>query len=304
MSLIVMLFCFLIIVMLTENFNLFNTYTDAQMLADVVADGSAIAGASPIGFNETSMADMANELIDANPIYGADVSYTIDAEHEYDNRGVPTNKELVTVEVEAEKDYFYPEYLSYNERFTVHTNAIVRVETPVAVNGVLSTSFMTNYRMTLPFVTSTTGHRNSSYVTWFVNYFLSPEYNNLYEIEYGVIKEEQLITDYMVCMGFDSFDSYQHGHQGWETYLSSSQAYSDGWFECNNLDRAQEYANDGLAVILIQDVSPRLSIIVPSQGDSGESEVFVAYAARENKNCDRLLQSDIKSNTYKVYVHY
>lgn len=291
--------------MFTEKINLFTTYTDSQILTDIVADGSALAGVTPIGYDESRMENMADKLIEANPINDVDVSYEIKAESEYDYRGVPTNNKLVTVEIEGEKDYFVPNYLSYGERFKVATDAVVRVETPVASNGVLSNSFMTNHQMVLPFVTSSVGHRNPSYVTWFINYFLSPEYNHLYDCSFGNTKSEEFITDYAVCMGFDRYSSYQHGHMGWSDYLKSSSAEYDGWFKCNNMSEAQAYADNGMAVVFVQETNtPKLSVVIPSQGDINSNQVRIAYADTENKNSYICNYNEIKNNEYAFYTHY
>jgi len=299
-----MMLCFIAVIVLTERYNLFTASTSTQLVSDAVADGSALAGVTPIGYDEDRMKDMAQQLISENHIDGANISYDIDVESEYDNRGVPTNNKLVLVKVDTERDYFVPNFLSHGERFIVTANSVVRVETPTSAAGVLSRSFMTNYRMTLPFATSSTGHRNGSYVTWFINFYLSPEYNELYKMNHGTTYQEQFITDYSVCMGFDKFKCYQIGNGGWRNYLASSSAENEGWFKCNNLTQAQAHADAGLPVVLIQNDSPYLSVIVPSQGTLSSSEINVAVVGEENYNCKRIQKSDLIEGTYSIYAHY
>lgn len=299
-----MMLCFLAAIVLTERYNLFTTSTSTQLISDVVADGSALAGVTPIGYDEDRMKDMAQQLISENQIDGANISYDIDVESEYDNRGVPTNNKLVSVKVDTEQDYFVPNFLSHGERFIVTANSVVRVETPTSAAGVLSCSFMTNYRMTLPFATSSIGHRNGSYVTWFINFYLSPEYNDLYKMNHGTTYQEQFLTDYAVCMGFDKFRCYQIGNGGWENYLKSSTAQNDGWFKCNSLTQAQAHADAGLPVILIQNDAPHLSAIIPSQGTLQSNEINVAVVSDENFNCKRIKHSDLIAGSYTVYAHY
>lgn len=302
---IIIFVCLTITLMLMEQFNLFESSVKTQLITDLMADGSAIAGITPANYDESRVYDMAAKLAEENKINGETINYTIDVDNEYADNGVPTGNKLISVESVSSNYHYVPEYFSYEERFEVKTNAVVRVEAPTAVNGYLSVSYMTNWNNTLPFVSSSTGHRNPIYVTWFMNYFLCPEYNSLYESSYGNVKENEFITDYAVCMGFDKYESFQHGNEGWTNYLSSSSASNDGWFKITSLTQAQNYANQGMAVILVEQGERRISAIVPTQGNFQSNEVALAYVSNNgNKNISRITHDEITSNTYAIYVHY
>lgn len=304
LGIVVLLICFVASIVIMERFNLFYTQTKAQVIADSVSDGAALAGVNVGGFNSNDMKDMAYDIIDANKVDNASLTYDIQVENEYDKRGVPNGNKLVTVNTEITKKYFVPNYLSYGDRFKVSATAVVRVEAPSTYNAFLYQSFYTNKNMTLPFATSSINHRDDGYVTWFINYYLSPEYNDLYKGRFGNTYTEHFITDYMVCMGFNKTECYQHGHGGWKNYLSSAQASTDGWFKISNLSKAQQYADKGYAVVLVKSESPSLSVVIPKQGNISSNEICIAYADQNNSNCTRVSFSEISNEPYTVYVHY
>lgn len=300
---VILLVCLTITLMLMEQYNMFEASVKNQLITDLIADGSAISGITPAHYDDNLVYDMADKLAKENTVNGENINYSVDIENEYAVNGVPTGNKLIKVESTVYPKHYIPDYFSYNERFEVKSNAVVRVEAPSTVNGYLNVSFMTNWNNTLPFVASSPGHRNPAYVTWFVTYYLSPEYNSLYDSSFGTVMNQQYITDYMVCMGFDKFASFQHGHGGWDNYLGSSEATSDGWFSISSLTQAQNYANQGMAVVLVEQGERQLSVVVPSQGNMQSNEIALSYVTNNsNKNFIRVLHSDITDNAYKVYV--
>lgn len=304
-----MMLAFFAAVLIMDMNNLFYSYTRTQVVTDIIADGSAVAGNKPNGFDENVMENVAEELMNRNDVSNADLDYSISTKEEKDALGNSTGNILVTTKVQAEQDFYLPNYLSYGERFKTTTTAVVRVEPAATRNGMLAISFLTNRGLRPPFVTSTEGHRNGMYVTWFMHNYLDPEYNNLYQMTPdGRIYSHYLVYDYLMCLEINPATYPINTAYGFYWLFSdATRASAKGWTQISSRSAILSSANEGRPTIIARRVTGGTDIdfyiVMPTAGILEGDEIPVAYAGKsgENTNYKRISYAEL-CDGYDVVV--
>lgn len=160
-------------------FEMYVSRTRAQLICDAIADGAAVAGQSHIGFSESRAESMANKLFAKNSA-SADADFTMEIVDETDSHGNPTGDKLIKVYYTSTRDPILNGGL-LRRAYTVHANATVKVKITYEQQYVLSESYWGNaYYNSVPFATTTPGNRNPAYVSWLINFYLNPEYSEMY----------------------------------------------------------------------------------------------------------------------------
>jgi len=280
-------------ILIVEQFNLFNTATKTQIVTDALADGATIAAVNPSGIDEEILQNVAHDLIEQNDVGQAQLSYQISAAPEYDENSNKTGNTLVTAHVKADQPYYMPQYLIQEDRFQSSATAVVRVETPTDSNGWITVSMAENPNAVIPFATTSTEHRNSAYVTWFINHYLNPEYNKLYKAKTGADYGNYFLYDYLMCMGFSPNSCVSRSADEWANYFfDTGRTSADGWFYGKDPSSIQAAANEGKVVVVVQRERERgnvvLSIGMPAQGALKNTELAIAGAGKENSNYKRV----------------
>ena len=296
MGTVTMMLAFLSIIVIIEIFNIQFTHTKTQMLTDVIADGTAVAGNTYGGFDESRMEAVAQTLVERNGV-ADDISYTIIAEPERDELGQSTGNTIVTATVEATKEHLISGLLN-EDTFTIQTSAEVWVGMKIGGGGWLDSSLAVN-PVPLPFETTQPGSRSGAYVTWFMNYYLVPDSNPVYDSSiYDV--GSYLLHDYLVCMGFGDVYPYRSTAE-WYTLFSSSPS---GWTKATSLSEIQASANNGKPVVMFftNDSGVKdICLVVPTQGVVEHNQIATAHAGQSNWNYKRINAGSLVGAEF--YIH-
>ena len=301
---VILLLGFTATVVILEMFNLYYTQTKTQTLTDAIADGSAIAGNLPSGFDEQEMRDVANELITKNNASSSITYIDFVVMPEIDGNGNTTGNTMVQTDLKVTEEYYFPTFINYNDRFEVSASAIVRAEAPTNANGFISVSFAQNPSLTLPFATTTEQNRLSAYVTYFIEYYLCPEYNELYQTTTGLTKGHLFIQDYMKCMGLGI--QPKNNPTELEGYFNSQ---TNGWKKTTNISELMNFANSGKASILIAKNKSNSNditfyVVVPQRGYLENSHIPIATVGTKNTNYEHIDYEELKTTHDIVgYIH-
>jgi len=299
LGLLVMLLAFTGIVVVIEIFDLNYTQAKVQTITDVIADGATVAGNTPAGFDEVEMLTVANELLEKNEMTGAEVEMEILATPSYDLNGNLTGEILTYTNLEVTKDYYIPSYISFEQRFTISSTAVVSVVPSTNAEGWLSISYADNPWQITPFVTTTPENRNGPYVTWFINNYLNPEFNAIYASDGEITHEREFIYDYLVCMGLEHNDYPTNSIDGIVSVITSN----GEWTTISEREEVTIAANKGQPVMAIQrseeGAVEKVYVVMPSHG-LHNNDIAVAYVSTENSNYDTL---DFEELNCEFYTH-
>ena len=293
---------FVALVVVIEHFGLLSTQTQTQITTDVIVDGASVAGNKSTGYDMSAMNDVAAFLASQNNINGSLIDYDISASEELDQNGNKTGNILVYAEITSARELFIPIYSSLNDRISITANALVRVEPTTDANGFITQSFADNPTVLPPFVTSSPGHRNPAYVTWFIEYYLNPESNSIYNAPEEERNDNLFIFDYMVCMGF-SPHMLPNTVDGFVGYFENN---ANGWSDVSDLKAAIEIANEGKPVVIIQKNIENggiiMSVAVPTNGPLTTGEIATAQVGKESWNY-RAIDLNKSTDQYIVKIY-
>lgn len=316
LGVVLMLLAFVVVTICINVFQMYSMDLQAQLISDCIADGAAIAGQTPLGFDESRALSAAQEIFDYNNcIQNNTYIFNITITDETAN-GIATGDKLISVTVSGQSNYVFADILksftddaeTINEDFAVRATSVVKAEAENAITSILMQSYFIGGRYEIPVVdipTTSPGNRLSSYPTWLINYYLCPEYNSIYQ-PVGESKAGHFLLDYLKHMGVYSrpYTAEQiltgDGANFFATYSIS---------ETTHPTQIQAKANAGEIVFIVcRDAATseaEIYIVVPSHDQLSQSQITVAYANRETDNYKIIEWADFQ-NTHtniKIYHH-
>lgn len=283
------------IICIVALFGMFYAHNRTQIITDVVADGATVAGNLPSGFNAEIMESKAVEILEKNNVENVEIS-DIKVAPEINAEGNPTGSILVSTTLESEIELYVPLYLDYGSRFHSSATAIVRVDPITNEEGLLGDNFIHLGTQIPPFVTSLPGKRNGAYVSWFMNFYLNPEQNLIYDKSVNSF----FIYDYLICMGFTHEEiNCDNGtlNQKLQSFFAG-----DEWKEVHKREEIINIANSGKPVVIITDESiPQYSVVMPVQGVIGADEIPTAFVGEKRWNYKNINMDEFESA--KILYH-
>ena len=134
---VLMLMSFLVIAICINTFQMYQSDVRAQLICDAIADGSAMAGETPIGFDKIRVYKAADEIFSYNcPDDSYEYQISIDAEYK---EGQPTGYQLITVVLKTRKNLFFTSIIDFFRRqdamaknYDIVARAVVRAEAFIA----------------------------------------------------------------------------------------------------------------------------------------------------------------------------
>lgn len=315
---ILMLMAFLVITICINVFQMYSVDVRAQLISDVIADGSAVAGQTPLGFDEARMLAAAETIFNSNnSIDDITLDYNISVADELIN-GSPTGYKLITVTVSGRSNHYFTALIDFfkssNEEtpqsFDVHAKSVVRAKVENSAASVLQQSYYEGGRHSLPAVDITTtapGNRIASYSTWLIEYYLCPEFNPIYQPGLSATpKSGHLLLDYLKHMGL-----YSEPHSAESILTGAGQAaFASYAFNSNaSASNIQAKANAGEVMFFVcrnaQTGAAEIYIVVPAKFDIGDGAIAVAYANQDTDNY-KIIDLDTFKTTHsdlKFYYH-
>lgn len=317
LGVILMLIAFLVIAICINIFQMYSIDVRVQLICDVVADGSAIAGQTPLGFDEERTKMAADKIFGLNnTLSDAELDYEIQITDEVID-GSPTGNKLVSVQVFGRSNYFYTEILDFFDgksdvlakTFSVSAKSVVKAIVKTEITSVLTESYFEGKRYQLPtvgIITTTPGNRLASYSTWLIDYYLCPEYNPIYQPSSpGAAKSGHFLLDYLKHMGLYSepfsAESILSG-DGQSFFLSYIAAFD------TNAASIQSKANAGEVMFFAcrnnESGAAELYIVVPAKTNLDEGCIAVAYANSETNNYHVLKLDDFMATHSNVTFYH
>lgn len=314
---VLMLMAFLVLTVCINIFRMYSMDVRIQLISDAISDGAAVYGQTPIGFDENRTIRAAEELFQINKLDGINLSYDITVDDEIIN-GSNTGDKIVTVTVTGQADHIFTDFINFLSdpnnpapgTFQIKAKSVVKVDVMVEAGAALSQSYYEAGRHDLPlgdFITTTPGNRNASYITWLMEYYLSPEYNPIYQPD-GVTnatKGGHLLLDYIKHMGL-SAEPYSP-----ESLVSGSgtAAYSSYSFDQNaTAAQIQEVADAGeIMFITCRDSAssdPEVYIVVPAKSILETNEISVAYANKTTDNYKVIDWDEFKATHTSIHLYH
>lgn len=303
LGVVMMLVAFTFIIVSLNLNRLYFMGVKTQVVIDAVVDGAAIAGSSEFGFDESAMQNAANDLVNYNQIAGVNTDYTLNVEDEYDLRGNPTGNKIISGSLNLTEKYYMPQYLSLADRFQTSRSAIVHVTVKTTSDGWIQSSYYHTPHATLPFYSTSEGHRNPAYVSWFIENYLNPQHNSIYKPSITTTHGHEFLFDYLKCMGLDN--NTPRTLLFWRFYLFSAER--DGWtrYPIQATRDIQQAANEGKAVIITQvtnDGETAIYVVVPETTMPQEGCVATATVGVENWNYKYINLSELKENSRSIII--
>lgn len=317
LGVVLMLMAFLVITICINVFQMYSIDVRAQLISDAVADGSAVAGQTPLGFDDVRMRTAASKIFDLNnTLSDATLSYDIEVTDEIVD-GSYTGYKLVTVTVSGYSNYFYTDIVDFfdgsddtmSEAFSVNAKSVVKAKAETTITNTLSQSFYENGRHLLPdvgIITTTPGNRLASYTTWLIDFYLCPEYNPIYQsTSSGTSKNGHLLLDYLKHMGLYS-EPYSAesiltgpGRTAFSSYAVSGDITAT---------EMQSKANSGEVVfIACRDVgtgAAEIYIVIPSKSALEDNCIAVAFANTAADNYKIINYEDFKTTHTEISVYW
>lgn len=289
------LLCCVAIIVVINLFQMYSLNIKAQTVCDSIADGAAVAGQNPTGFDRDAAKKVANDLVVANNMGTAPV-ITFSEEL---SGGYPTGYELVTVNYKAKTRLYSADSFSVDQ-FTVSGHSVVRAEVPNDAENWIPRSFFRESYREVPFTTTGAGKRNPAYVTWFIKYYLCPQYNPVYQPSGVLSKGNEFIYDYLRCMGLSSTEITPLPSDQWLDYF----VMSGGWHLETEVDAIKSAANSGQPVVMlsIQGYDLDMCAVVPETSLTKADEIATAQAGLECWNSRNIDYEQLKKDADAVYV--
>lgn len=306
LSSFVLFLAFAASVAVMEIFNLYYNQSKLQTITDTVADGSAIAALTPVGFDRDRMDDAANELLQKNGVVGTSVSTTIVANDEKDSHGNRTGDKLVTVNLLMNKNYLVANPRSYGSLFSISSHSKVRAKVVDNSAEMQTHSFAGINNAVATYPTTSDGSRNAAYINWLIEYRLNPEYNPVYQ-RGGINNSYYFIYDYLISMRFNGFNSpLLNWEQQCAIWLNNTLS---SWTDITGCSatQIQNIADTGKPVVVtLYDSSGKFeaAVVVPRKGVLSGGEIALARVGEKNDNYVRTNYNDLKSEyTVKIFTH-
>lgn len=259
-------------------FQLYGKHAKTQLICDAIADGAAVAGLTPAGFDETRMKEAARKIAEYNGLTNMD--YTIDVDDEKDKHGNYTGNKLITVDIRIRGDYYGSQYLGLTNHFSIKAHSVVRAEVDVTNYSLLQTSYYDISATTPPFVTTTQGTRNPFFNKWLIGYYLCPQHNPIYVSQNEVSHAHKLLYDYLLCT--DTLPLLECDALMWPFYFTSPSP-AGNWTQLTDAAEIQAAADAGETVILTvipDDTKTAIDGLAPFDSLSEEEASTLFYSAK------------------------
>lgn len=318
LGVILMLIAFLVITICINTFQMYSVDVRAQLISDVIADGSAVAGQTPLGFDEVRMTAAAARIFSHNNTFDdITLAYEISAADEIVD-GSPTGYKLITVVVSGHSNHYFTAIIDFFngddedavQSFDVYAKSVVKAKVGNSASSVLQQSYYEGNRHNLPAVditTTTPGNRITSYSTWLMEYYLCPEFNSIYQPGLSATpKSGHLLLDYLKHMGL-----YSEPHSAESILTGPGQAaFASYTFNSNaSASDIQAKANAGEVMFFVcrntQTGAAEIYIVVPTKSDIDDGAIAVAYANQETANYKVINLEAFKTthSDLKFYYH-
>lgn len=275
-----------------------------QMVCDIAADAGAkeklgiSSNTSIYSPNsqsiETKIKNRANKVFNLNNVPGSISTELSDYKND-DNEKIGT---AVTINVESTRNLIIRNYFRNRNNLFLNNYTVRRSATTVAfdyygsVGGLYSDGGgqLTMRRMLDDGLYNLTSW-SPEYTTYFVQYYLSPQTNPIYQPTDRVTFCNFFMHDYLICMGFDETNYQSRQAQQWWKDFSDGRFGSD-WklYKSPTVENAtaiQKAANEGKPCIYIMSTSTNpnssvagghCAVVVPSQKNLPSGYIATAQA--------------------------